>query len=1305
MGMEGAYGTFPAGLQTRCESIEALELEKDAPPTLHREESEPLPPDASESTFLARLFFLWCDPLMTIAARRRLKSNEIWNMPMEYRSEAAYNEFIPVYKANGSIVRTIMRCYWRQFASSGVLSLASVMFSVSHPILLYEALRRAMSANQDIREIAKTAAIIVSILLAHVASTVFHHNSRRILFLPATKAVCAIHTLMFDRAMDSANSTSSTKSSVLFQEVTKIYNAMTLVHVPWTYVIHLSVNLCVLYQMIGDAFIASIIAAIMAQFVAALLTAWEAKSNGNWLKARAMRIRVVNECIKTIQTIKLNAWESRFLQRIREYRTKEVAANTEHLVVGVLTRSFVSVLPEVIMISTFAMLTLSERELPDFNPARAFGTMAVVHRLHATLTHFVSTMRHFGKASILVGQVEAYLQGCKESLLREKRHRSSMFSPDALIGHPAVMVHMVNAIIAKTTEEPLIVSANLLVRRGELVVIHGKTGSGKSTLLEALVGEALQLNRRGSIDMKGSVAYCSQNPWLQTLTIRENILFGLPYDEDKYLNVLHACSLLRDLEAFPSGDKTVVGPKGLNISGGQQSRIALARACYADADIYLVDSPLASVDAIVQSDIFSRCVLQLLKNKTIILVTHNAEIIASPFVDQVVRVEDHQLVHESKLGSSFMVDPQLSYQPIRSIEEQPTLSGIKRLPKTESTSLATTKLRGSKIESQWKAIAAKGEVPAQLSELESVIRPSTFQEFVSLCGSSWFIVPLFLTGVLARGSLIASDLWLCTWSKEDDAERHSPSDPTTFLNREFNVMIYATLIFAGAGMTFYSSIVAALGCREAANALFTRMIRSVIYAPMSFFYSRPIGEIVNRFNGDFIRVDFKMQELISWHAASISGTLLSSLLLMVIVPEMIIMFPFVLHFIYRKRHRVMIALEMLRHVVASMSPCYNFIDESIEGRRVLQAFGTSQRDRFRRINQRHVDNMMKTLYTKAMFESWGILQFYKIDFLLISVLIVASFRRNLEPVMLGLTLTYIFLLNSQVFSWCWSTMHLGSHILIVDRIFEYAGIASEDDNSKIQMHGQVNPSWPSRGRIVFENACFQYNAVNGVVLKSISLHIRPGEKVGLVGRTGSGKSSVLMALFRIHELVSGRILIDDVDISHVDLYNLRSRLSIIPQSPLYFKGPLRSYLDPFGDFEDFELWTALQKTGLGEVVARMDGKLMAQLHENAENLSQGERQLLCLSRVILKKSKILVLDEATASIDQDSDETVQRVLQVEFAGATMISIAHRLESILQFDRVVVMDGGKIVQSGTVEELMIDSNGPFFDLLEGALLQL
>ncbi|GLD95144.1 hypothetical protein PINS_up003769 [Pythium insidiosum] len=1370
-------------------------------------------PDASTASWLSRAFFLWFRPLVEITKQRRLQASDIWELPREHRSDAAFQAFAGVFERSGSISRAVLRCCWREIAQSAALSVAGVVVSVAHPLLLYHVIRETMAARHD--NVASLAALLVAIFSATVGAVALRCHSSTLLLVAATKSSGAIQTLLFNRAVASVPAPApalDVSPSFLFHEIIKIHNTIAILHTPWMSVARLVAFMWVLRTIIGGAFVVSIVAALVAQALAIALTAWDTHSSHDWLRAKAARIRVVSECVKTIQSIKLNAWEHRFFARVMALRADEIDANDRHLAVVVVTRVVLSILPEVILTCTFAALVAMRRRPhePHFDPASAFAIVTIVYRLQGSFMQFIDAIKHFSRAFIVLRRVEAFLStdAAPRSPLAavttprrwETEPPLSAFAigaaplsgPKRLIYDDRVMVHVAGAMLARSADDPLLVNANLLVRRGELVVVYGAVGTGKSTLLHALVGNALLLGpqRAACVDVKGRVAYCSQDPWLQTLSIRDNILFGNAFDEARYVNVLHACGLLRDLRTLPHGDRTIVGPKGINLSGGQKARVCLARACYADADLYLLDTPLCSVDAIVQSDIFSRCLVELLRFKTVVLVTHNMEIVNSPWVDQIVRVEDHQLVHETELGRSFAVDTRLAYVPKRqrqmsflgarrvrssdrstrsttsqprsnasssrrSTDSQPRSQSRKALSASTSTSpppspspspsgssvssssesltppkgLVLLPLAGTKIETSWKQIAVRPREPRSpttstststraampplllaTSELDQVLEPQTIHHYIALCGGAWFVVPLLLLAMLTRVLLITNDVWLWTWSQQSAREMQTAPTHADAVALQamylssmspWNVVLYGGIVAATAVVKLSGSIVALRGSRRAANALVTGMTRGVLHAPMSFFYTRPIGELINRFSGDVVRVDHKMQALVYWLAAAVAGTLLPYVVLLIVVPEMLIVTPVVALLLYRSHHHLTVALELLRHSVASYSPCYDSIEESVDGRRVLQAFGPSALTRARRHHEAQLDAMLRLRFANDMFQHWEVLQFFKVDVVLLSVLIVVTLRRSLEPVALGLALNYIFVMNAQLFHWYTSALELGANLLIVDRISAYASVPPEDDSAHT---GLVLDAWPSRGVVQFQDVSFQYNAAHGPVLRHVSLDIRAGEKIGLVGRTGAGKSSLAMALFRIHELLSGRILIDGVDLARVPLSTLRSRLAIIPQHPLFFQGALRSYLDPFDDWDDVALWTALRKTGLKDVVARMDGKLYAELHENAENLSQGERQLLCLSRVLLKRAKVVVLDEATASIDDRSDEALQRVIHAEMADATILSIAHRLDSVLQLDRVVVMEQGRIVQCGTVEELVTDPNGPFFDLLESTLLQ-
>ncbi|EQC35314.1 hypothetical protein SDRG_07025 [Saprolegnia diclina VS20] len=769
-----------------------------------------------------------------------------------------------------------------------------------------------------------------------------------------------------------------------------------------------------------------------------------------------------------------------------------------------------------------------------------------------------------------------------------------------------------------------------------------------------------------------------------------------------------------DLTLFPAGDRTEIGQKGVNLSGGQKARISLARACYSDADIFLLDSPLSAVDAIVSNEIFTKCFLGLLRHKTIVLVTHSPEIIASSYVDRSIELKQGQLLItevdkqdapilvsplKARLGfaadEELEVDPKARAVPNRDLFLTPTIAspfpmdflGASYTPYGDGNATYDEETAGGKL---------------ILDEERSHGRVSTkiFSAYLQAIGG-WPMVFLWVVLLSVWQALaIAGDFWLSTWS----ATAAVVSKETFLDQAEYYLGVYAALAFGGIVLTILRTASILLSGLKASRVLFDDMTKALLKAPMSFFDTNPLGRILNRYAGDVTTVDTQIANTLSSFLAMVFMAAFALGTTIIVIRSFgLLIIPLLFIYVYIGNVYVTPAREMERVNKTTRSPMINLISECIEGALVIRAFGPKQVRRFQRLHHRNVDGNLEANYVSSVFAQWFSMRIQltsAVILLVIATSLVFS-KDFISPGVIGLVLNYAFSILP-FFEWivqCWSSLETA--MVGPERLSEYAAIEPEAPRV---IHGATAHDWPTTGHVTFSNMSFRYKEHDALVLKDVNVDIASGEKIGIVGRTGAGKSSLTMALFRINELASGSISIDGVDIKSVGVKTLRSAIAIIPQNPVLFKGTLRNYLDPFSDYGDDQLWDALGKVRLQSRIASVDGQLESHVEENGENFSVGERQMLCMARALLRQARIVVMDEATAAIDHETDQNLQRVIRTEFAASTVLTIAHRLDTVLDCDRILVFDQGRLVQCDKPQQLIDDGTGIFYELChEGGYL--
>uniref|UniRef100_A0A8C3PGH3 Uncharacterized protein n=1 Tax=Chrysemys picta bellii TaxID=8478 RepID=A0A8C3PGH3_CHRPI len=727
----------------------------------------------------------------------------------------------------------------------------------------------------------------------------------------------------------------------------------------------------------------------------------------------------------------------------------------------------------------------------------------------------------------------------------------------------------------------------------------------------------------------GSVAYVSQQAWIQNSILQENILFGSGLNRPYYERVLEACALLPDLEQLPNGDQTEIGERGVNISVGQKQRVNLARAVYSNADLYLLDDPLSAVDVHVGKHLFEKLIgpSGLLKNKTRILVTHNLTFL--PRTDVIIVMENGRITH---MGT---------YQEL--LSERANFAEL-----------------------------------LQIFSAENKIILKYLQAF------GWLWVWLTLAAYLGQNAVaIGQNLWLSTWSAEEEKNK----DYTEWKHLRNNKLgVYGLLGFIQGLLVCYGAYVLTRGSLCASRTLHNHMLANVLHLPLQYFETNPVGQIINRFTKDMFIIDLRFHYYLrTWLNCTLDviGTILvimsaSPLFILVVIPLGY------LYFIIQ-RYYIASSRQIRRLAGASHSPVISHFSETLLGLSTIRAFG--HQERFIRQNKDVVNENLVCFYNNVISNRWLAVRLEFLGNLMVffAALFAVLAGNTVNSSTVGLSISYALNITQTLNFWVRKACEIETNGVSIERVCEYEKM---DKEAPWIMSKRPPMGWPNKGIIEFINYQARYRTDLGLALQDVSFQTHSKEKVGIVGRTGAGKSTLTNCLFRIIERAGGKIIIDGIDISTIGLHDLRGNLNIIPQDPVLFSGTLQSNLDPFGKYSDHELWEAVELCDLKNFVQSLPKKLLHEISEGGENLSVGQRQLVCLARALLRKTKILILDEATASVDMETDNLVQSTIRREFHNCTVLTIAHRLHTIMDSERVLVLGSGRIIEFDTPHNLLL-----------------
>ncbi|KRX15403.1 Multidrug resistance-associated protein 1, partial [Trichinella nelsoni] len=1057
-------------------------------------------------------------------------------------------------------------------------------------------------------------------------------------------------------------------------------------------------------------------------------------AGANQMKFKDTRIKMMNEILNGIRMLKFHAWELAFRDRISKIRQQELNVLRKGAIYGALTTFTWTVSPLLVAVASFATYLLSDSS-HELTPQLTFVSLSLFNLLRFPVSMLPMLISLVIQAAVSKKRLEKFLTGAEIDETMVQRDDD-----------PTYAVRIEDGSFVWDQREklmPNLVAINLTVARGQCVAIIGQVGSGKSSLCSAILGEMEKVSGILTVNeskkkltnfcLQGSISYVPQQAWILNGTVRSNILFTKPMKSHMYKNVIEACALGDEISNMIEKDETEIGEKlfcrlsielllefsrmrcifqGINLSGGQKQRLSLARAIYQDTDMYILDDPLSAVDSRVGRHIFDNVIGKrgLLRNKTRILVT-NALVYLNE-VDLIVIMESGTI---KKVGTpaELLQRGQDVEQLLEIFASQKTADKnnsqtvadesssehgktANNFDNVNRSSLADDVVDGQAEDdsvddlSKSKDDSRTGNrlISTEVAETGSV----NWHVYLLYLRSIGIVYAMFIVCIYAVSCMFSVfyNIWLAQWSEDIYVNRSDPN----YVSANTRIGVYAAL-GAGQGFSVFIAAVVMLLCMVSSSArLHDSLVSSLLRSPISFYERTPIGRILNRISKDIDALDNTLPATMrSW--VSCVMLVLSTLIIITINMRAFgfIIIPLGLLYFVVQKFYVSTSRQLKRIESVSRSPVYSLFQQILQGITSIRAY--KAQDHFRLVLQRSVDWNQATNYPLLVSNRWLATRLELIGNLLVfftaSYAVYSRDSHSSSVGMVGLAVTYALLIT-QTLNWVVRmNSDLETNIVSVERIKEYIELPSE---ASLVSACRPPPDWPNAGMVEFKNYSMRYRAELEPALKNISFVAQPREKVGIVGRTGAGKSSITLALFRIVEPDSGQIIIDGIDISTVGLHDLRSRLSIIPQEPVLLCGSLRMNLDPTEKRTDDELWTALEQVHLKSFVSSLPNKLEHVITEGGENLSVGQRQLVCLSRALLRKSRILVMDEATAAIDSETDALIQKTIRQCFKNCTVLTIAHRLNTVIDSDRILVLSNGQVIENDEPSKLMLNPSGEF-----------
>ncbi|TRY79300.1 hypothetical protein TCAL_05131 [Tigriopus californicus] len=839
------------------------------------------------------------------------------------------------------------------------------------------------------------------------------------------------------------------------------------------------------------------------------------------------------------------------------------------------------------------------------------------------------------------------------------------------------------------------------VPQGCLVAVVGQVGSGKSTLLAAILGEAERLE--GEVCVNGStIAYVSQEAWIQNASVKNNIIFAKDKpDHQWYKQVIEACSLEQDLHQLMDGDQTLIGEKGINLSGGQKQRIAIARAAYSSADIFLLDDPLSALDSQTASHVFEQVLSNngILRHSTRVLATHNTSILSQ--ADLVAVLKDGEVAKFGPPGKVMTSSLEIS-RLVKSLEEEEQNKSKPEEDQKEDTNKFDKLKKPSAKDKKETALAQRLK---DEDVLTGRVKGQAYQKYLRALG-----IPLcvLILGLFMANQAISTGttIWLAAWSDHNShvlSDSEANVNSSSSLKREPANGLYIGVLGAFGGaqavLSFLRNLVFFLACARGSKIIHNSLFGVIIRAKTRFFDITPTGSIMNRFAADLNVVDQPLPNALSSFLFTFMEVTSVLIVISITTPIfMIIIVPLVLVYTFLIRVYIPSSRQLQRYVSSTKSPINLHFSETIQGISTIRAFQHEKifNDEF----ESRVQEYLRFQYTSAMATRWLSLRSEALGniVVLVAALVAVAQRNILTAGWVGLSITYA-LSVTETFNWVLQNgSKLEEQAVNLERIRETEEHAPLERPWQKPSADPKDRRWVKKGDIEFRNLTLAYDEHLEPVLKGINLSIKSGEKVGVCGRTGAGKSSLAVALLNLVDSWSGQMFLDGIDVRPLGLHSLRSQITMIPQDPVMFKGTIRQNIDPFNKFKDDAIWDSLANCHMDTHIERFSAGLEHQVEEGGSNFSVGQKQLICLARALLKDNTIVFLDEATASMDAETDKTIQETLFRELEGKTLITIAHRLNTVLNYDKILVLDEGQVVEFDTPQHLLSDENSHFYAMI-------
>ncbi|KAM9674298.1 ATP-binding cassette sub-family C member 4-like isoform 3-T3 [Dama dama] len=1246
-----------------------------------------------KANFCSRLFVWWLNPLFKIGHKQKLEPDDMYSVLPEDRSQHLGEELQGYWDQEvkraqkdaqePSLMKAIVKCYWKSYLIWGMFTFLEEGTRVVQPIFLGKMV--SYVENYDPTDSAAlheaygyaaglSACVLVWAVLHHLY---FYHMQR--VGMRLRVAVCHMIYRKSLRLSSSAmgKTTTGQIENLLSNDVNRFDQVMMFLHYLWVGPLQAITVTALLWMEIGMSCLAGMAVLIILLLLQSCFGKFFSSLRNKTAALTDDRISTMSEVISGIKTIKMNAWEKSFIDLISRLRRKEISKILKSSYLrGMNLASFFAV-SKIMIFVTFITNDLLDNQI---TASQVFVVVTLFEALRFSSTlYFPMAVEKMSEAIVSIQRIKKFL------LLDEIPQLNPQLPSD---GETIVDVDDFTASWDKASETPTLQDLFFTARPGELLAVVGPVGAGKSSLLCAVLGELPP--SQGKVSVHGRIAYVSQQPWVFSGTVRSNILFGRKYEKDRYEEVIKACALGEDLQLLEDGDHTEIGDRGTPLSEGQKARVSLARAVYQDADIYLLDDPFSAVDVGVSRHLFEQCICQTLREKITILVTHQWQYLKA--ASWILILKGGKIVQRGTYLGLLKSGVDFGFL-LKRDEDEPSPDLESYTLKNQSRPL----MRGAAPELQ---DTENLSVTLRLEDhVEGKVGFKTYSDYFTT-GTHWFIfIFLILVNIAAQVAYVLQDWWLQDWANLQNAlylGAYGKEEIIVILSLNWYLGVYSGLTVSTILLGITRSLLIFYILVKSSQTLHNKMLWSILRAPVLFFYRNPIGRILNRFSKDIGHMDDLLplifQDFIQTFLLVIGvvGVMVAAVpwIAIPVIPLGIIFFVLQWYFLRTSR-------DVKRLECTTRSPVFSLLASSLRGLWTIRAYKAEQR--FQELFDAYQDLHSEAWFLLLTTSQWLAVYLDVICAIFVTVVAFGALIlvETLDLGQVGLVLSLTVTLTGML-QWC---IRQGAEVenmmISVERVIEYTDLEKE---VPWEYEYRPPPFWPHGGKIDFYHINFRYSLDGPLVLKNLRAPTDPREKLGIVGRTGAGKSSLITALFRLSE-PEGLVWIDGLWTNNIGLHDLRKKMSVAPQEPVLFIGTMRKNLDPFNEYLEEELWNVLEEVQLKEAIEALPSEMNTELAESGLNLSVGQRQLVCLARAILRKNQILILDKATSNVDPRTDELIQKKIHEKFAQCTVLTITQRLNTIIDCERILVLDSGRLTEYTRPYDLLQNANSLFYKMVQ------